>query len=299
MSDFKVGAKKALNAISHLLYEIRESDLNKIAARLVQQTNHPIATYCNASGYWSFDVVKAFLQERGMRCTPAALANRWLLDTPRFLRSNPAMVGFIDGTTLETFKWDAAQWSTQKDPVLVLPKTHLFAIHKMWVPIEKFYGATFHVTTDTEPWLRHEFQPSSCWRGEPVNYEGCENVVKRQMKAHKKSPIMMSNNTEFLLCKPGANGWETETLLKYDCVPLVDAAQQVSEELSSILVNQIVTSEREVEGWSVMAHVMFSAYQHLGGKLHKDDLSRFSVEELQTLHTYEQGLINATKKIAL
>ena len=39
MSDFKVGAKKALDAISHLLYEIRELDLNNIAARLVQQTN--------------------------------------------------------------------------------------------------------------------------------------------------------------------------------------------------------------------------------------------------------------------
>ena len=296
MSEFKVGAKKAVAAVGHLLYEINEQELNNVAAKLVQQTSNPIATYCTASGYWSFDVVREFMRERGYRCTLAAQENDWQLDAPRFLRSNPAMVGFIDGDTLETFKWNKTHWSTQKDSVLVLPKRRLFAVHKMWSPIEKFYGKTFHVTTDDAPWVRHEYQPSSCWRGETVNYEGCENAVKRQMKAHKKSSIMMSNNREMLLCSPGKKGWKTETLLNYECMPLIDAAQQVSEELSTVLVRHIETLEPGY-AWSVMAHALFSAYQHLGGKLRADDLSRLTPEELKTLKNYEKGLIKATKQI--
>ena len=296
MSEFKVGAKKALTAVTHLLYEIHEQELNNVAARLVQQTEHPIATYCTASGYWSFDVVREFLRERGIKCTAAAKDNQWLLDAPRFLRSNPAIVGFIDGNTLETFKWDKAHWSTTSASTLVLPKQYLFAVHKMWIPIEHFYADTFHLTTDNAAWTRHEYQPSSCWRGERVNYEGCENAVKRQMKAHKKSAIMMSNNTEMLLCKPGPKGWKTETLLNYEGIPIIDAAQQVSEELSTILVQHIETLEPGY-AWSVMAHALFGAYQHLGGKLRTEDLSRLSSEELQTLRDYEQGLVKATKQI--
>lgn len=294
MSDFKVGAKKALTAVSHLLYEINERTLNNVAARLVQQTSNPIATYCTASGYWSFEVVQEFLRERGIKCTLASKDGQWLLDAPRFLRLNPAIVGFIDGDTMDTFKWEKTSWSTQREPVLVLPKRRLFAVHKMWVPFEKFYGNTFHITTDEHPWTRHEYQPTSCWRGETVNYEGCENAVKRQMKAHKKSAIMMSNNTEMLLCKPGKRGWKTETLLNYECMPLVDAAQQISEEMSTLLVNHIETLEPGY-AWSVMAHALFSAYQHLGGKLHADDLSRLSAEDLDALRKYEKGLRKAAK----
>lgn len=293
MSDFKVGAKKALSAISHLLYDVNERTLNNVAARLVQQTSNPIGNYCTASGYWTFEVVQEFLRERGIKCTAASVDGNWLLDAPRFLRSNPSIVGFIDADTMDTFRWDKTNWSTQREPVLVLPKRRLFAAHKMWVPFEKFYGTAFHVTTDNEPWTRHEFQPTSCWRGETVNYEGCENAVKRQMKAHKKSAIMMSNNTEMLLCKPGKRGWKTETLLNYECMPLMDAAQQISEEMSTLLVNHIETLEPGY-AWSVMAHALFSAYQHLGGKICADDVSRLSAKDLAALRQYQKGLTKLT-----
>ena len=297
MSDFKVGAKKALSAVSHLLYEISERTLNDVCARLVQKTNNPIDTYCTASGYWTFEVVQEFLRERGIKCTPASVGGQWLLDAPRFLRLNPAIVGFIDGDTMETFKWDKTSWSTQRESVLVLPKRRLFAVHKMWIPFEKFYEQTFHVTTDTQPWTRHEFQPTSCWRGETVNYEGCENAVKRQMRAHKKSAILMSNNKELLLCKPSKRGWNTETLLNYECLTLRDSARQFSEEMSTILVNHIETLEPGY-AWSVMAHALFSAYQHLGGKMAGDDISRLTANDLAALRSYEQGIMKASETAA-
>ena len=295
MSDFKADAKKALTAVSHLLYEINEQDLNNVAARLVHQTSNPIATYCTASGYWSFDVVQEFLRERGIKCTKAAENSKWLLDAPRFLRSNPAIIGFVDSTTLETFKWDKANWSTQKDSVLVLPKRSLFAVHKMWIPFENFYSDTFHITTDKKPWIRHECQPSSCWRGETVNYEGCESAVKRQMKAHKKSSILMSNNNEVLLCSPGKRGWKTETLLNYEYIPIEDSAQQISEQLSTIFVDHIETLE-PTYAWSVMAHALFSALKHLNGKLNSNRLSRLTEEDLKTLKQYEQKFLKVMEQ---
>ena len=294
MSDFKVGAKKALAAVAHLLYEIDERALNRAAAQLVQRTQNPIATYCTASGYWTFDVVREFLRERGVKCTAASEDGRWLLDAPRFLRLNPAIVGFLDAQTLDTFKWNKTQWSTQRDAVLVLPKRSLFAVHKMWIPFERFYDDAFHITTDAAPWTRHEFQPTSCWRGETVDYEGCEHAIKRQMKAHKKSGIMLSNNREILLCRPSASGWNTETLLNYECMPLADAAQRLSEALSTLLGDHIETREPGY-AWSVMAHALFSAYQHLGGNLRADQVSRLSSDDMQTLRQYEQGLLRATR----
>ena len=295
MSDFKVGSKKAITAVSHLLYEINGRDLNNVAARLVQKTCNPIETYCNASGYWTFEVVEEFLRERGMKCTLASSDGTWVLDASRFLRSNPSICGFIDSETLDTFKWVKTSWSTQKEPVLVLPKKCLYAVHKMWVPFERFYGKPFHVTTDEEPLTRHEYQPTSCWRGETVNYEGCENAVKKQMKAHKKSPILMSNNNEVLLCSPGKKGWKTETLLNYECMHIEDSAQQISEQLSTILVDHIETLEPSY-AWSVMAHALFSALQHLNGKLNPNHLSRLSEEDLNTLKNYEQKFLRVIKK---
>ena len=103
----------------------------------------------------------------------------------------------------------------------------------------------------------------------------------------------MSNNTEMLLCKPGKRGWKTETLLNYECMPLMDAAQQISEEMSTLLVNHIETLEPGY-AWSVMAHALFSAYQHLGGKICADDVSRLSAKDLAALRQYQKGLTKLT-----
>lgn len=291
MSDFKVGAKKAILAVEHLLYEITEYDLNNVAANLAQERKQPVDNYCSAAGFWTFDVVQQFLFMRGIKCTPAGLDNKWLLDAPGFLCKNPALVGFIDATTLETFKWGGKNWLAQKGPCLVLPKQQLFAVHKMWIPLVRFYEKPFFITTDDDPWVRHECQPSSCWRVEPVDYSGRQNAVKQQMRVHKKSPILMSNNKEFLLCQPGKNGWKTETILNYACLDIKDASKQISEQLSTILVDHIETLE-PAYAWSVMAHALFSALQHLGGRLDASRFGPFTIEEIKLLEEYEAGFLN-------
>ena len=86
--------------------------------------------------------------------------------------------------------------------------------------MEPFYAArkAFHITTDDSEWMRYECQPTSCWRSEPVSYDQRDQQVKKYMRAHKKSAIMMSNNDEIVLCKPGSKGWSTETVLNYEFI---------------------------------------------------------------------------------
>ena len=286
MSDFKVGAKKAVVAIEHLLYSISESELTNVAAFLAQENSVPVDTYCKKGGYWTFEVVERFLIRRGIKCTRAGVGGKWLLDAPRFLRENPSVVGFIDTSTLDSFKWDGRRWTTPTAHCTILPKHSLVVIHKMWVPFEQFYDKAFHVTTDDDEWTRYECQPSSCWRMETVNYQGCKNAVKKTMREYKKSPIMMSNSKEILMCKPTSKGWKTETLLNYEFLSRQDSARQVSESLSTALVDHIECSGGP-DGWTVMAHALFSAFQHLKGRLDPNDLSNLSVDDIQALQEYE------------
>lgn len=286
MSNFKVGAKNAVVAIEHLLYNISESELTNVAAVLAQENSVPVDTYCQKGGYWTFEVVERFLFERGIKCTFAGVSGKWLLDAPRFLRENPSVVGFLDTSSLTAFKWNGAQWTTPTTICTILPKQSLVVIHKMWIPFEKFFEKTFHVTTDEDEWTRYECHPSSCWRMETVNYEGCKNAVKQTMREYKKSPIMMSNSTELLMCKPTSKGWKTKTLLNYEFLSLHESARQVSESLSTLLVDHIECSGSG-DGWTVMAHALFSAFQHLKGRLNPNDLSNFTEEDIQTLQDYE------------
>jgi len=160
----------------------------------------------------------------------------------------------------------------------------------MWTPLLPFYNSNraFHITVDNAQWKRHECQPSSCWRVEPVSYEGRETAVKAQMRLHKKSTILMSNSNEIVLCRPAKRGWETTTLLNYECMPTVDRAKHVAETLADRIVGHI--ERHQNQGWSVMAHALFSALQHLNGRVTAEDFSTLTPQEREVLRLYEQGL---------
>ena len=71
----------------------------------------------------------------------------------------------------------------------------------------------------------------------------------------------------------------------------------VIDEEGTILVNHIETLEPGY-AWSVMAHALFSAYQHLGGKMAGDDISRLTANDLAALRSYEQGIMKASETAA-
>jgi len=293
-------AKKAKICIEHLLYEIPDKTLHNIAARLAQQQKKPVETFATAKGNWTWPVVQTLLNDRGMKCTQASDGNRWLLDSPKYLRQSEGFVGFINTSSLESYVWTGTSWSTstcnieKQELYANLQGGNTVAVHKMWIPFQPFYfkNKAFHIVTDDSGWTRYECHPNSCWRPEMVCYKERDNAVKKYMRAHKKSPIMMSSSQEVVLCKPGPQGWKTETLLNYEFLTIEESSQQIAETIADKLVSHI----GDGEGWGVMAHALFSALSKLGGKIHARDYSYFSEDELTILKKYENGMYKSNTK---
>lgn len=291
MSD---NPNKALVCLEHLLYEIPAKTLHNIAAILAQKYQKPVTTFGNAQGNWSWPVVEHLLRERGMKCTKASDGTRWLLDSPTYLKQSDGFVGFIDSDNLDAWTYTSNTWTglngplSQEHAYTLFQKANTMAIHKMWTPLQPFYdkGVAFHITTDGSNWTRHECQPSSLWRPETVSYEKRDAAVKSFMRAHKKSPILMSNSKEMVVCRPSKQGWKTTPVLSYESLHLEDAGQQVAETLADKLVSKI----SKEGGWCVMAHALFSAYHYLGGSLRQHDCSTLTQEERDILEKYANGL---------
>jgi hypothetical protein len=296
MSDLKEDdGQTALSCIEHLLYPISASCLHDIAATLAQESNISVSNFCNSAGYWSYPVLERFLYERGMKCTSCCHNGRWKLDSLHFLNSHPGIVGIIDKISLESFVYKNDDWFSENGQVFNNPKSAVI-VHKMWVPLLPFYnnGDAFHVTVDHEEFKRYECQPSSCWRVEPVCYTGRESSVKSWMKIYRKSQIMMSNSQEIVLCSPGKSGWETKTLLNYECLPVEDGSRLVAEKLADKVVDHI---EQNCNGWSTLSHALFSALQQLDGHVTTNDFTSLTTEEQNELQNYEDGLQYCTNNL--
>lgn len=297
MSDLKDG-KQLLRSLEHLLYPIRETTLHNTAAVLAQETHQSVNCFGNSSGYWTLPVLERFLLDRGMKCTVASVDGHWKLDSLHFLQTHPGLVGLIDRDTLASFVYKSGRWVSDNGQRRLDTVLNTTAIHQMWTPVLPFYkmNRAFHITIDNDEWNRYECQPSSCWQVEPVSYEGRAQAVKAQLRLYKKSPILMSNSHEIVITAPSPAGWKTETVLNYECMPIEKAAEVVSEVLAERLVEQIENQnnlENRKKGWSVMAHALFSALQHLGGHIRPADFSMLTVDETAHLEKYVRGIPRA------
>ena len=303
MSNFskELPAKQAIYCLEHLLYDISEKTLHNVAAGLAQETGKPVETFGTIEGRWTWSVVERFLQNRGMKCTVATQGQSWLLDSPTYLRQSPGFVGFIIRDSMESYIWKLNNWYTTHG-IITQELAHnawqngnTIVVHKMWAPLESFYNTrkAFHITTDDSKWTRYECQPTSCWRAEPVCYDQRDQQVKKYMRAHKKSSIMMSNNQEIVLCTPGPKGWATETVLNYEFLDI----EETSKRMSEIIADKLVVHIGEGKGWGVMSHALFSALTHLGGLLKPKDCSDFTPEDMAILQKYENGMYKSALEI--
>ena len=288
--------KQAKTCIENILYEITDKNLHNIAAMLAQEQSVQVEVFGNAQGNWTWPVVHRFLQERGYKCTQASDGNQWLLNSPSFLvRPGTGLVGFVDCYTLQSYRYMQDDWMTtggkisNEDINRVLQQGQTFAVHEMWKPLEQFYAQnkTFHITTDNSHWLRYECHPEACWRPSPVSYEKRETSVKKFMKAHKKTPILMSNSQEMVMCTPQKNGWETTPILNYEFLNFEETSRRAAETLADELVQHIT---KQQHGWGLMTHALFITLYKLGGKIKKDSFSKFTDEELEILRKYENGM---------
>ena len=103
----------------------------------------------------------------------------------------------------------------------------------------------------------------------------------------------MSSGEEMVICKPGPKGFETEPVLRYESLNIEDASQQTVDVLANKLVEHI---QKQNKGWNVMAHALYTALYHLGGRITTQMISQLSEHEIEILKKYENGMYKKVNK---
>lgn len=255
----------AIRSLEHLLkYEISSKDLHQSAAMLSQIRNVSVNEFCNKSGYFAFDVLDHFLKKRGFKCKLIKHQKKWIIEQKEILH-NKSVVGIINTVNLNAFVLSKTKWTSLNPTETLEDMLNAVVVLKMWQPVQKYYknNLSFHITTDTDH-LRHEHFPALAWNTNSVSYENLKGTIKKQLKKHRKSPIMMSNSDEIVILSPQKKGWKSETILNSQCSPIETLHQSLAEELADAVVANINETGK---GWNILAHALFSTLQQLGGQM--------------------------------
>ena len=299
MSVFQ-NAHAARDAVQHLIYPdiIPESVFHNTVALLAQETNMSSSSYGNASGHWTMPVIDRILSNRGYMCSLAQTQTTWHLDSLKYLCRNPGLVGFIDEKTMMSYTGNH-QGLKQHDGILVkkLPNGTIWAIHKKWIPLEYFYEQKipFSISSQENHLEKHEAEPTSCWHAIPISYKGREKAVARQLSKWKvPSPILMSNDSEMVMCIPSKKGWKTNPILNYECMTPSDISKRITERLIDSYVTNIESGRIE-HGWASMAHAIFGLMQYYQIHVNPGSFSNLTPQEQEELKQYEKNMVKVLK----
>ena len=266
--------KKAVKTLEYLLkYTIHISDLHNSAAMLAQTRNVSVAEFCNKSGYFVFDVIKHLLLLRGMSCKLIKHQKKWLFPQ-ECVQNNPSTVGLINTVNLNAYRKNAAGISSLDPSETIDDMINGVVVLKMWTPLQKYYdnGLNFYITDHSN--LRHEYKNGSAWKKNSVSYENLEDTVKKELKKHRTSSILMSNNKEVVLLSPKRKGWTSETVLNYDCRQTEKIVhQKMAEELADLVVSHIHKND---EGWDKLTHCLYSCLHKIDGELPPDFFTKIN-----------------------
>jgi hypothetical protein len=171
----------------------------------------------------------------------------WVYDSMTFLTKNPCIVGFLvcenenswfSIRSNDKISWD---WQTTQDDGKTIYKSdiinnmltingNVYLIWKMWIPMERWIKKRrpFYIRgADTAPDIRWEYEPTSCFLPQKMNYKGKNKKIIKTMNKWSGT-IMMSNRKEIVLCSPSSSGWETETVMEFDGLPFDTMTNRLS-----------------------------------------------------------------------
>ena len=262
--------KKAVNTLEYLLkYAVNITDLHCSAALIAQIRNVSVTEFCNKSGYFVFDVIEHLLFLRGMKCMVIKHQNKWLF-SQEYMQNNPSVVGIINTVTLNPYVLNGSKWISLDQEETLDDILNAVVVLKMWQPLQKYYEKNLHfyITSDNEN-LRHEHKNSYAWKKKSVSYDNLPGTVKKELKKHRKSQIMMSSSSEVVLLTPKKKGWTSETVLNYDCREGEGVVhQKIAEEIADVVVSYIQNNDDK--GWKQLSHCLYSCLHNLKGELPTD-----------------------------
>ena len=235
----------------------------------------------------------------------------WMYDSITFLTKNPCIIGFIIRHGPKN--WRAVKrleevWEWQKnriewerierhciiDKIMQYDKP-CFIIWKQWIPLKQWIkdDRPFYIrSTDTESNSRWEYEPTSCWLPQKMKYQGKDKQIAKILKRWD-SPCLISNARQFIHLKPANQGWEQETIMEFDGLPVGTVGDRLSDLIQTKIeayVRKHPNKKKEIMPY--VAHALMSVASKFGININHKQLSAFQMDgdEVEKLREYDEAL---------
>ncbi len=250
------------------------------------------------------DVIHFMLDEWGIGMDNAVLKDdtgvrTWVYDSMTFLTKNPCIIGFIlkhgDNNWRavkrleDTWEWqeNKLNWKRiERHKIINEIMSHncpAYIIWKQWIPLKKWIKdfRPFYIrSSDTETSTRWEYEPTSCWMPQKMIYTGHDKNIAKILKRWA-SPCLISNAKQFIALSPGSNGWNQETIMEFDSLPLGTVSDRLSGLIQSTIETYINNNpKKKTLIMPYIAHAMMTVATRFGIKVNHKQLSAFQLDEL-------------------
>jgi len=237
----------------------------------------------------------------------------WRYDSMTFLTKNSCIVGFMiqhsetnwRGIRCRDDEWELQSTENEWERIykheiiekIMKYNCKAYLVWKQWVPLSRWINSEqpFHVRNDsTEPSVRWEYEPTSCWLPQRINYDGKDKTVAKMIKKWA-TPCMLSNAKQFIMLSPRKDGWVSENIMEFDGLPVGTVADRLSGLITSQLENYIERHpQKKKEIMPYMAHALMTVATRFNIKINFKGLSAFKFEddEEEKLKEYEESVIN-------
>lgn len=238
----------------------------------------------------------------------------WVYDSISYLTKNKGIIGFMMKHTNENWrvcKLVENTWEWQKNKMeWIRMEKHLiidkimssncpaYILWKQWIPLKRWISQDrpFYVRSpDMHPTVRWEYEPTSCWNPQRMNYQGKDKTIAKILKKWS-TRCLISNGKQFIVLTPKDSGWNQEIVMEFDGLPI----STVSTRLIRLTMDQIeaymdknISMKKEVS--QHLAHALTSVASKFGIKIHHKRLSAFQMDDDQeeSLKDYEKNMKTA------
>lgn len=249
------------------------------------------------------DIINFMLNEWGIGMDNAIATDSdgvlsWVYDSMAFLTKNPCIIGFIlkhnNGEWRavkrleDTWEWqlNKQSWDRVERHEIINKimgyKCPTYIIWKQWIPLKKWIKdfRPFYIrSSDTEASSRWEYEPTSCWMPQKMVYTGHDKNIAKILKRWA-SPCLISNAKQFIALSPGSDGWDQETIMEFDSLPVGTVADRLSGLVQKTIETHISNNPKQkAEIMPFVAHALMTVATKFGIKINHRQLSAFQLDD--------------------
>lgn len=239
--------------------------------------------------------VKDVLRTNGYIFKRAKTSQTWLIDSPRFLKQNSAVCGFLirdeDGwraLRLDEGVWthvDASGEGVYAEESILHMAAAMWLVLKSWIPFQPFIdaGTTIYVRTpDMSKHVRHELEPEGGYRAVRVDYSGRVKAVQRAIREFG-TPVLISNGVHMVVSTPTENGWTSEKLYEFEGFPVERVSDNIIQRCTEALGGAPEHLDARVSAFT--AHALYGVCRVFGISVTLEDMELNGAEK-ETLRAY-------------